>query len=79
MIKVIQNPKLPQFRFEWHPETKKVWWLEIPKEGKIAQAYVLAEHVDNEALAFGFVQSWCRGYYRGSTGVAAPGLSNETR
>lgn len=66
MILEIKNAKLPLFRFEYHPQTGKVYWMRRPlRAGEQVQAFVLAEHCDTEARAFGFVQTWCRGYHEG--------------
>jgi hypothetical protein len=68
MIHVIHNPNLPQFRFEWHPETKKVYWMRVPRPDEptiTVQAFVLAEHCEHHAGAFGAVQTWCRGFREG--------------
>ena len=61
---VINNPNLPQFRFEYHPETKKVYWMPSPTgvANERIEAFVLAEHCGDQGTAFGFVQTFCRGY-----------------
>ena len=71
-IVVIKNANLPQFRFEWHPQTRKVYVMPMPTaEGQRIEADVLAEHADNHAQAFGFVQTWSRGYHAGRKAAGA--------
>jgi hypothetical protein len=72
VIRVIQNAAMPQFRFEWHPETGKVYWMSRPVPGQSVQAFVLAEHCDTEGRAFGFVQTFCRGYRAAKGELLAP-------
>jgi hypothetical protein len=82
MIQVIRNAALPAFRFEWHPQTRKVYLIRLPAEGEQRRfaesgvmpqldAEVIAEHADTHAQAFGAVQTWSRGYKAGRA-VAEP-------
>lgn len=63
--------ELPRFRFEFFPAVNgqlpgrvgKVFVIDQERlsNGRI-EAFVIAEHCDTDARAFGFVQSWLRGY-----------------
>lgn len=78
---VIKQPLFPQFRFEWHPQAKKVYLVRlgqidvidgevvftpIPTSQKL-RAERIAEHVRSEGEAFNYVQSFLRGYREGRT------------
>lgn len=65
----------PQFRFEFHPATKKVYVLgltggfsgkkfELSGSEKV-KAFVLAEDCDHNARFLAFVQAYLRGYRQG--------------
>jgi len=68
------DPRLPQFAFEWHPKTQKVYRIDFPgawyeggflePAGGTAKGHVIAEHAMTHAMAFGFVQTFCRGYLK---------------
>jgi hypothetical protein len=74
MIKVIKNVNFPQFRFEYHPEIGKVYVMPTPTPGAKLVAEVIAEHCDTEGRAFGFVQTWCRGYREGQKSPTLVGV-----
>ncbi len=67
-----RDPRLPQFAFEWHPRTQKVYRIDYPgawvgdvflePPSGTARGHVIAEHALTHAMAFGFVQTFCRGY-----------------
>jgi hypothetical protein len=68
-----RDPLVPQFEFEWHPGTGKVYVLEaagrheagafVPDpSARARRAVVVAEHCDHHARAYGFVQTFLRGY-----------------
>ena len=72
----ISSPVYPQFGFEWHEATQKVWMLPIPGQWidgvferdenlNRIQAVCIAEHAEDHGKAFGFVQTWLRGFRRG--------------
>ena len=55
--------------FEYHPTTGKVYMIDPTRmnaDGKHI-AEVIAEHCDTDGRAFGFVQTYCRGYRAGRT------------
>lgn len=73
MIYHAKDPRLPQFQFEWHPLTEKVYRVDVPGEWRdrtyhpssqevIAKGYCIAEHCKDGGQFHGFVQTFCRGY-----------------
>lgn len=69
----IDSPKHPQFHFEWHPESGKVYVVNVPgkwidgifvKDTSVhtAKAEIAAEHCEHHARFYGFVQTFLRGY-----------------
>lgn len=71
-IRVFKSPTpgLQHLIFEYHSQIGKVY--KIDKSRKIGEKYpaeVIAEHCDTEARAFGFVQTWCRGFRAGQASV----------
>lgn len=67
-----RDPAFPQFLFEYHPHTKRVYVTQIPGtwDGPLftpaltgeAKAGIIAEHCDDEGKFFGHVQSFLRGF-----------------
>lgn len=75
-IEKTATPSLPQFVFEWHPWTQKVYVVELPGEwfdgqfvpglsGERASAWAIAEHCEDHGRFLGAVQTWLRGYRKG--------------
>lgn len=71
----IKQPNFPQFRFEWHPQKRKVYLVRlgrmvdgvlVAREGPLI-GEILAEHAETHADAFNFVQTWLRGFREGQT------------
>ncbi len=65
MVYHIKQPLFPQWRFEWHPGTRKVYLIRlgvVPLVGEI-----IAEHAETHGSAINFVQSFLRGYREGLT------------
>lgn len=72
------HPRYPQFLFEWHPWTQKVYVVHVPgkwEDGTFvkavawsqeARAICLAEHCEHHARFLGFVQTYLRGYAKGA-------------
>lgn len=59
----------PEFRFEWHPQKRKVYLVRVQADGpEIGE--ILAEHAETHAHALNFVQTFLRGYREGQ----APGV-----
>ncbi len=71
----IEDPKFPQYHFEWHPTIQKVYigvnpgkWEDdvfVPGDFGHLQMKILAEHCDTHARFYGFVQTYLRGYRQG--------------
>lgn len=68
-----QDPRLPQFRFEWHAGSQKVYRMDLPgawidgawvsaAAGAVCHGRIVAEHCLTHGQFFGFVQTFCRGY-----------------
>lgn len=82
LVKSIKMVGFPQFVFEYHPSAGedggKVYVVEAKaarnEKGEIPAA-VLAEHVYNEGQAYGFVQTFLRGYRRGARGEVVAAVS----
>ena len=56
-------PELPRFHFAFKPWLGRVYVVDLERvTGGRVNADVIAEHCDTEARAFGFVQTWIRGY-----------------
>lgn len=76
MVYKIRRPEYPQFHFEWHPQTRKVWiarlgrvddqgrFFPLPSGSTIYPA-VLAEHANTHGEAYNFVQTYLRGFKEG--------------
>lgn len=71
----IKQPAFPQFRFEWHPQKRKVYLVRlgrlvdgvlVPNTGPLI-GEILAEHAETHGDAFNFVQTWLRGFREGQT------------
>lgn len=68
-----KDPRLPQFEFEWHPKTQKVFRMDNPGRwedgawvpgapGSARHGYCIAEHCLTHGQFVGFVQTFCRAY-----------------
>lgn len=77
MIAHFDNPRVPQFHFEWHPETKKVYVIRLGVVPLVGE--VIAEHADTHGQAYGFVQTWCRGYKTRDAELIGDGVLNGVR
>jgi hypothetical protein len=72
LIHHASDKRLPQFAFEWHVGSQKVYridipgqWMDnkfIPADSGNAKGYCIAEHALTHAQFYGFVQTFCRGY-----------------
>lgn len=69
------TPAFPQFAFEWHEASQKVYVITIPGRWvdgvflrddsvKTAEGVCIAEHCEHHAQFLGFVQTYLRGYRR---------------
>jgi hypothetical protein len=63
----IKQPSFPQYRFEWHPQSRKVYLIRVGAVPLIGE--VLAEHAETHAAAYNFVQTFLRGFREGSGGL----------
>lgn len=82
-----KDPRLPQFGFEWHPETQKVYRVDYPgvwaegvyRETGGAQAVgrCIAEHCLTHGQFYGFVQTFCRGYLLAARHAAEGALGHK--
>jgi len=89
-IQHTRSPNFPQFEFEWHEQTGKVYIIAIPgkfidrqfvpAESGNAKGTILAEHCDHHARFLGFVQTYLRGYRQGlqDESLMAKGEANLT-
>ena len=77
-IKHIKAPMFPEFRFEYHPLTGKVYLIDtgrkpVLKDGQEHhEAEIIAEHCDCSGRAHGFVQTFLRGFRRQRGEIVAP-------
>lgn len=60
------------FEFEWHPQSRKLYFHRLSSveggeaPGEIKRHWeIIAEHVEHHAMAYGFVQTFCRGWREG--------------
>ncbi len=67
----IQAKTFPNFRFEWHPEVEKVYYIDLVNAPGVGQC--LSEHSEDYGRAFGHVQTFLRGYQLGAKiGIIKP-------
>ncbi len=59
----IKQPAFPQWRFEWHPQKRKVYLVRLGRKPLIGE--VIAEHAETHADAYNFVQTFLRGVREG--------------
>jgi len=56
----IKQPRHPEFRFEWHPNSKKVYVIRIGVSPEVGE--ILAFDIDTHGGAINAVLIWTRGY-----------------
>ena len=56
----IKAPNAPQFRFEYHPQKKKIYLIRVGVKPEIGE--VFAHDVESEGAAHNAVLIWLRGY-----------------
>ena len=66
----IKSASFPEYLFEYHPESKRVYCIPIAstefKDGIPHHvAHIIAQHVPNATVAKAFVASWIAGYKAG--------------
>ncbi len=66
-----RDPRVPQFDFEWHPDSQRVYRIDLPgswhdgqwvPEAVQARGFCIAEHCLTHGQFVGFVQTFARGY-----------------
>lgn len=60
MIFHIRQPAFPQFRFEWHPQTRKVYVIRLGVAPEIGEAF--AHEIADQGAATNAALIWLRGY-----------------
>jgi hypothetical protein len=68
----LSQPLVPQFRFEWHPRTKRVYTIRVGATPEVGE--LIAFDVENHGQAINAVNIWCRGYRTAVAGRPVPGL-----
>jgi len=68
----IKQPNFPQYRFEWHPQSRKVYLIRIGRKPLIGE--VIVEHAETHGAAFNFVQTFLRGLREGQSPLPKPHL-----
>lgn len=61
----IKAPLIPQYRFEWHPKSRKIYIIRIGTTPEIAEA--LAFNIETHGDALNAVLIWSRGFREGQT------------
>lgn len=56
----IKTPTFPEFRFEWHPQTKRVYLIRITAEQPIGEP--IAMEIETAGAAHNAVLIFLRGY-----------------
>lgn len=59
----IKQPAFPQYRFEWHPQSRKVYLIRTGRTPLVGE--ILAEHAETHGAAYNFVQTFLRGFREG--------------
>ena len=72
MVYHIKQPNFPQYRFEWHPQSRKVYLIRLGSAPLIGE--ILAEHAETHGDAHNFVQTFLRGFREGQTPTPKPHL-----
>lgn len=59
----IRCPRLPQYRFEWHEQARRLYLVRLGVEPEVGE--IVAFDVDTHGAAINAVLIWCRGYDEG--------------
>lgn len=70
MICQIRQPAWPQFRFEWHPQSRKVYVIRLGMTPEIGEPF--AHEIRDQGAAVNAVLIWLRGYKAAKAELAAP-------
>jgi hypothetical protein len=65
----IKQPNFPHLRFEYHPETKRVYLIRLTVQPLIGD--LIAQNVPDHGSAINTVNVWLRGYREG-LGLKSP-------
>lgn len=68
----IKQPRLPEYRFEWHMVKRNVYVIDVAmgeRTGRVA-GNAIAFGVENEGAAYNAVLIWVRGYFAGRDAVS---------
>jgi hypothetical protein len=68
----IKQPNFPQYRFEWHPQSRKVYLIRLGTSPLIGE--ILAEQAETHGAAHNFVQTFLRGFREGQMPTPKPHL-----
>ena len=74
MVAHIKQPSFPQFRFEWHPEAKKVFIIRLGRTPLIGDP--IAMDIENHGAAVNAVLIYLRGYKERAAEMAITGKVN---
>jgi hypothetical protein len=72
MVLHIKQPNYPQYRFEYHPQSRKVYLIRLGTTPLIGE--ILAEHAETHGAAYNFVQTFLRGFREGQSPLPKPHL-----
>lgn len=61
----LSSPAFPQYRFEWHPQSRKVYLARLTSSPVVGE--VLAFNIETHGDAINAVNIWTRGYREGQT------------
>lgn len=65
----IKTASLEGVIFEWHPQARKVYYIEVDAAGKPknGQAFIIAWNVETHGDAINYIHVWLRGYEKGQS------------
>lgn len=66
-IRHMKQPRLPDYRFEWHIAKQNVYVIDIAageRSGRVV-GNAIAFNIENEGAANNAVLIWCRGFFAG--------------
>lgn len=70
----LSNPRLPQYRFEWHPQTRRVYLARLNARPVVGE--VIAFNIETHGDAINAVNIWTRGFNEGrAPDVIKPNLA----
>lgn len=63
----IKVPSMPDFRFEWHPDSKMVYSIRLSHQPLVGE--ILAFNIADHGSAINAVNIWLRGHHAGRSDV----------